>query len=300
MNYSIRASESFDKGVRRIINQQVDEVVVGLMLEKDVHKAIHDARRGFKIIRSIYRLIRFEIGNKQYRRINAFYRDESKRLSFLRDLTAMIETLDMLYESYPSILTEETIHEATQMFEHQRLDNGLSEEKLVRLVAWTVQTFREEMNIYPKLIEKENIIQGLTNVYSRGYHAFYANYPNASAEVNHEWRKRTKYLRYQFHIVRNAWHRIFSGFEKELHSLTDLLGDYNNLVVLKSHLASPKKISENTRKLLWQIAGYHQNKLHKEAFILGQKLFWEHPRFFSSRMNNQIRLWWKEPMDVLQ
>ena len=298
MNFCIRPSETFEIGIKGVINKQVNGAINSLRGEEDIHEGIHDFRMRFKIIRSIYRLLRFEIGNKLYRRINAFYRDESKRLSFLRDLTAMIETLEMLHRTYPLILNDETILEATEMLEHLRTEATLSENQLANLVACTVETFGDEINLYPVNIKKENIVKGVTHVYARGYRAFQANYPKASAEVNHEWRKRAKYLRYQFHLLTHAWKRVFVSLEKELHTLTDLLGDYNNLVVLKSHLVNSEMLQENNRKLLWQIAHHHQSKLHREAFLLGQKLYSDSPSIFASRMDHQIQVWWKHPLEV--
>jgi ribosomal protein S13 len=66
---------------------------------------VHQARKRFKKILGLIRLIRFELGDK-YKLENVFYRDIGRKLSNVRDAQAMIETLDILRSAEYQKLSE--------------------------------------------------------------------------------------------------------------------------------------------------------------------------------------------------
>ena len=103
MSYVIRQEETFEEGVKRILDEQTTHVIHHLTQEPDIHKGIHNARRCLKIIRAVWRLIRRDLDPEDFRRKNEFYRDAGRELSALRDLTALLEALDAMQKTNPKM-----------------------------------------------------------------------------------------------------------------------------------------------------------------------------------------------------
>jgi hypothetical protein len=62
-----------------------------------------------------------------------------------------------------------------------------------------------------------------------------------SVERLHEWRKRTKDLRYALELLEPTWPPVIDAFEDELHKLTDRLGDRTDLARLEDRVrAAPE------------------------------------------------------------
>ncbi|MGF9563248.1 CHAD domain-containing protein [Neorhizobium sp. JUb45] len=96
MAYRIRPSEPFAGEIRRVTEKQLNKAIALLEEKPDgQHKAIHDARKRFKRVRALYRLI--EPDAKAFRKVeNARIRDIAHTLSAARDATALVETTEYL------------------------------------------------------------------------------------------------------------------------------------------------------------------------------------------------------------
>jgi CHAD domain-containing protein len=101
-SYRLQPDESAPDGIRRIARAQIDlahEQLTGRG-ERDIGKAVHEARKTFKRVRALLRLARDELGDEVYRRENAVFRDAGRGLSGVRDAAVLVETLDDIRERY--------------------------------------------------------------------------------------------------------------------------------------------------------------------------------------------------------
>jgi hypothetical protein len=71
-------------------------------------ESVHDARKAFKKVRSVLRLVRDEIGEKTYHAENRRFRNAARPLTEVRDAKALVEILDKL--------AERSTHEAKTKF----------------------------------------------------------------------------------------------------------------------------------------------------------------------------------------
>src|SRR5262245_49805079 len=102
MSFELRPDESLRKGIRRIVRKQMEAALEQLT---GPHKgsrdeAVHEARKCFKKIRAVLRLVRPVIGEKNYHEENTCFRDAGRPLTEVRDAKIFIETLDQLTEHY--------------------------------------------------------------------------------------------------------------------------------------------------------------------------------------------------------
>ena len=295
MSYRINDSNDFDAEIHRIIGDQVTMAVADLRDFKDIHSGVHNARRRLKVARAALRLIRKDLGETSFKKKNAFCRDMARRLSQLRDATAMLETIDFLEKSLGERLEKKLLKQLRLLLDKEReylkKDQG-GRSSLVQEVADNLEDGKLQITDF-KLSKqyRKKVLASLQLVYARGQNAFKSCYPYPTAEKIHEWRKRAKYLRYQFQMLEQYYPTYFQQAEKDLHQLTDLLGDYQNLSVLCNFIISScAQLPVEKRSQLVMEALEYQQQLHQKAKPLGKLLYSESPNGFLKRLKPHLHL----------
>lgn len=99
MSYRIRPGKPLTGEVTRVAENQYARAIEVLRDRPDgPYEAIHDARKGFKRLRGLFRLVRGPAPDF-YASENARLRDIARTLSVVRDATALVEALDHLLAS---------------------------------------------------------------------------------------------------------------------------------------------------------------------------------------------------------
>ena len=100
MPYRVKRKESVRDGIRRLSVEQIRRAERELGdRDLDDPKAVHQARKRFKKVRSVLRLLRKSIGKKAFKAENGRLRDLGKRLAGPRDADVALETFDDLVEN---------------------------------------------------------------------------------------------------------------------------------------------------------------------------------------------------------
>src|SRR6201996_1775813 len=110
MAYKLELDEDVRAGIRRCAREQMDRAIRELSdrIGEDPVDAVHTARKAVKKERSLLRLARGAMPQRQRRRENAALRDAARGLSAARDTEAMIDTVDELGRRYAGQLPEAT------------------------------------------------------------------------------------------------------------------------------------------------------------------------------------------------
>ena len=96
MTYAFRPGRPFTDDFRAIAAEQLTEAVMTLEdRPQGLHEAIHDARKNFKRLRSLYRLVAADVPLFQ-KHENARIRDMARNLSTVRDAAALVENAHYL------------------------------------------------------------------------------------------------------------------------------------------------------------------------------------------------------------
>ncbi len=289
MAFYIRSGELFPFAVQRIANENTKRAIKMLTRGEDIHEEVHEARRQFKMIRAAFRLIRDDLGEEQFKQKNRFFRNTGRELSSFRDSSALIETVILLKKAFGTEVQEEVFDEVIQSLERERSvfsEAVATETGAIQKVSDALARRREEINLIR--LEKaslSNVVQSLKRVYYRGYMNFIYSLSEVRDDRIHEWRKRAKYLRYQMNVLKYAWLPHFSFLAKELHQLTDYLGDYQNITVLKEKLNTDTlDIREAYKLKMLELSGRYQQTLLERAFPLARKIYCEKPKAFAKRI----------------
>lgn len=300
MTYQFTNTESVPQGIKRVVQEEIDSAIAELSGEEiDPHEGVHQARKRFKKIRAVLRLIRTELG-ELYNTEASRFRDYGRKLSAIRDAEAMIETFDRLQERFRDQLNEDGFATVKDNLVKRRQVIAHEQEGLDQRSAEVVADLHEARETLPSwpLSQKgfTAIGPGLQKVYRDGRRRFAMAYQSQTAENFHEWRKRVKNLWYHSRLLRDSWPQLMDSYIAELHVLSDHLGDDHDLVVFQQLLIEqPDSIGDaQSVKMLKTLVDTRQAELRFQAERLGHRIYAEKPSNYHMRILAYWQAWQAE------
>jgi CHAD domain-containing protein len=317
MSFELKPDESVRKGIRRIVRKQMDSALEALA---DAHKpprdeAVHEARKCFKKVRAVLRLVRPAVGEQAYRRENLCFRDAGRPLTEVRDAKILIETLDALAEHFqehpaeppgartglqrcPAGRSFADIRKALQANLRAVRKRVLDEENAFAVVGEAVRQARERVKDWADVPNKWPAVgEGLEEVARRACAAFEDACADPTVEKLHEWRKQAKYLRYQLEVLRPLWRERMEELASEADRMSDLLGDDHDLAVLRQTLTGdPERLGvsggpSGDGEVLLALIDRRRAELGQEALLLGRRFFQDRPRDLARRLKGYWKTW---------
>lgn len=301
MSYRLENSETLSFGLKRIVLELIDNSVFNFAKGNGSFKEdVHETRKNFKKTRTVLRLIRSDIGVDSFRIENSFYRDSGRILSDLRDSTVLIETFDKLLKNselemsnfdfsiFRNFLVEKHKNISANKHKKSEVINSLSTDLLLarsRVFDWAISG--DNFNIIKK---------NLRRIYKQGQRDMYAVFNEAIKENVHEWRKRVKNLWYSMRILSNLWPEIMSPLVTLLGKLSDILGDTNDMFLLKERIITNQskfKDDQHTKELI-NFIDRRIIDLLRDARSIGRKVYSEDSKYFVGRMQNYFEIWRSE------
>ncbi len=294
--FYLRSGHSLASEINRILLEQVDRAIWQLTTPGlDVDAAVHDARKCFKRIRGVLRLVRDDIGPERFAELNALFRDAGRALSSIRTSAVLGETLEKVHERYPDQLSEdEVVQLLTRLRAHHAAmqEEMLSQQILFQQIASSLRHGRKQIKQLP-LHGNRFPARGMRRVYARGRRGLMHSEKAGTVADFHEWRKRVKYLRYHMRIFSPAWPEVLTGVTEELVLLSELLGLDHDLAELHHTLTEHSELrieGPESGKTLGLIERYRQ-ELETRCFSLGRRLYAEKPGAFTRRIHAYWRAW---------
>lgn len=290
-------------GLRRMVEKQVVGAIDQLGRRDDLNEGVHEARKHFKRIRAVLRLARGALPARTYRLENAFFRDQGRILSPVRDSAVLIETLDGLREEYSVRMAEGSFEclRDSLLEEHRALLAKLTLDP--ELLGGMDVALRESQSRVRDWRFRENgtalFAPGLRRIYARGREEMKAILERPSTEGIHAWRKRVKYLWHHCQILTPAWPGPIGALARECDRLADLLGKDHDLAMLTQspHLLTFHETDRGSAKLLKDLAYEARLGLYTRAVLEGEKIFLERPGRFVSRIEGYCWSLWSDGDD---
>lgn len=304
MAYRLTPGEPVNDALIRIAREQLGKAIAEIDDSNlDDHETVHQVRKRCKKLRGLLRLVRPALG-KTYKQENACFRDAARRLSYVRDAQTLVETLDDLTTFYGDSLAP-----------------NFAEGLHARLVCRRNAVAESEMDLAGRLAEVRTVLRtahdragtwrladegfaavagGLRKTYRRGGKAMVAAYRDPDAARFHEWRKRTKYFRFQLRLLRPLWPAVIKQQSKTASGLGDLLGDDHDLALLQDTLVPGFAAESKSRELqvLLGLADQRQLALRQQARILGKRLFADQPDALVARFDAYWSAWQTEQQSL--
>lgn len=294
MPYRFEDPHAVPSEIRRIVSERIDDAIAQLRLKgEQQHEGIHEARKRFKEIRAVLRMVRAGLGEPTYRRENAWFRDAARGLSDVRDAQAVIESLDKLAAVTPLPAAAGEIRRELE----RRRDATAGEpaalaQQLKRLIE-ALQEARRAVGRWPLDGAGFAVLApGLHRIYRQGCARMAEALAEPGGERYHEWRKRVKDQWYHSKLLRRLWPSELETRQASLKALSDLLGDDHDLVVLRQAvLELPTLMDESSLQAMLGAIGRRQSELRREATALGRRLHAETPKAHVRRLGQYWETW---------
>lgn len=299
MAFELEPQEPLGPGIRRVLMEEMRDAAGRLehASEIDWTEAVHEARKSIKKSRAALRLARPSIGSL-YGRANSELRDIGRSVSEVRDAQVLVSTVDQLRNTFPEHAGAESFDRVKRALD----ERGGSVIRRAREEQIPLQA-AERMRRVTALVARgpwgehgwEFIDARLRREYRRGRSSFEDALDDPSGETVHAWRKRVKDHWYHLRLLRQAWPPVLKRTAKMAHSLSDLLGDEHDLVVLQATLEEEAdgRWTPDDARFLSELATRRRVDLLAEAVPLGRRLFAEKPGRFASR----LRRYWEAARD---
>ncbi len=282
MAFEIRLNRDACHEIRRIAREEIDRAIAALGEAREGRlTGVHDARKRFKAIRALLRLVAPRMGNA-FRRENRWFRDVACKLATVREAQASLETLDRLEDAGSASLRSE-LEARYQALQREQLQDAGALEVLVGDLA----SARERVADWPLAGQAFGVIQpGLQATYRRGRKGFRRALKGAPATQLHEWRKDVKYHRHHVELLVNLWPEVMPGAAATVRKLGNLLGDHHDLHELRALISRSPALagSGGERRALLESAGVRSLELEASATATGGLVYAEKPNLFVTRM----------------
>jgi CHAD domain-containing protein len=284
MAYRLKKQEEVGAGLKRILLEEVAEARTRLTddLERDPTEAIHDARKRLKKCRAVLRLVRADIGKKEFGSLNRGFRDTGRLLSSTRDADVLLITLENLIDDRRRFVgIRAALRERSDELRGQISgDAGPVSEARANLDDLELSVRHLTFNSTGASL----FLGGFKDCYAGGRRALSESLDAPTNENLHEWRKRSKDVWYHLRILKSVWPEAIESLIDEAHRLSDLLGDDHDLAVLADSLvANGDGFKEEQVNAIRRLISERRPQLQADAFTLGARLFAEKPGQYARR-----------------
>jgi hypothetical protein len=282
--YRIDKTGDLGDDIRRIALETTEDAIYQLSRPRgELGLGIHEARRRFKRMRAMLRLIRRPMG-ACYRLENERFRVYGRRLSDARDAQAMVECFDKVTLGGQDAARKCMLSRVRDLL-LERSDRLSAASPGVHQAARQV---REELIVGRGLISQwelchlrnRDLAEGFERTRRSSRKAYIATRVEPSFDHFHEWRKQTKYYWYQCRLLKRAFGSGLTSRRKQSKYLSELLGDYHDLAVLPrvlGELLDSGEVDQQQLEPLFAMVAERRSALEQIALKRGGKLFAKRP-----------------------
>ncbi len=296
MEFSLRPDEALPSGLRRVAVGQLEVAAEALHARQtDFDTGVHEARKAFKRLRAVLRLLRGELGPATAAAENRCYRDAGRSLAATRDAFVLRLTLGSLAEEAPEPGTAaylsglagrvSTDVDAAQLWRSEvipHLQDALAGARL-RVNDWPLQNDRFEA-IGPEL----------ERTYRQGQSRMWKAFESNGDRAYHSWRRRAKELWYQLQLLEPIRPLEIGPLVSDLDALGEALGTDHDLVVARqtvvrddpglsgAHCVPALRLIEQRTVVLRDRAralGSEIYRAESDAFVTRIESYWRSGRF---------------------
>lgn len=287
MAYRLRLQDSAGS-VRKVARQRIDKAVAALCVpESGYGEGVHQARKRFKEVRALLRLVRQSLG-VEFKAESQGLRDLGRVLAQTRDAGAMLESWDLLAKRFPDAFAEADFRKVRQRLavraRAEQANAGLGAR--IAEVIDQLHGITHGIDDWPLETQGFDLLRaGIRRTYADGCEELAKARLDRSAEQLHEWRKRVKDHWYHTQLLTPIWPSLMRLRNQSLKRLADMLGDDHDLAMMYHLMQTQPALfgDETLHKRIALAIAQRRNELQKAAFELGEKLYRESPELLVAR-----------------
>ncbi|MGO4620842.1 CHAD domain-containing protein [Ensifer sp. 2YAB10] len=297
MTYAFRPGRPFTDDFRAIAAEQLTQAVMTLEDRPGgLHEAIHEARKNFKRLRSLYRFVAADAPQFQ-KQENARIREMARNLSIVRDAAALVENAHYLRAAACNEEEERALTHVCERLTTRRDGIAARETDIEDRVAGTIVNCEQALQALAHVSFDDRrsktaarLTKGWRRTLKRAARAKEACGASTDADPFHELRKRAQDYRMHLGLMRETWPSAMQAKRNEAKMLVDTLGHLNDLAVMIQLVNEDPALAGNSQDQAHLIAAViaRQETLRDEALALAATVFQERP----DEESRTIRLLW--------
>lgn len=268
MPYAILPEDaSVEAALRRIAREEAEGALAQAQGTGDLAPRVHAMRKAVKKIRGLLRLVRpvFPDAGAE----NGILRDAGRGLSDLRDAAVQLATLERLSEGVPDERRDRLLAPFREAAAHH---DAQAAPRLLPAFAAAMASLRDRSEGWtPREDGWDALEPGLAATWTAARRAMKSARREPVPEHLHEWRKRVKDHWYQARLLRPIWPRMMDPHVAAADELGELLGQVNDLAVLRDRLESAP-LDEGLRSEARDLADLRHAELMGVVLPLGRRL----------------------------
>jgi CHAD domain-containing protein len=237
-------------------------------------------------------LLRHELGEPEFGRVNDSLRTTAQCLAGARDAEVRLATLQALAKRHPKALAPSRIRPLSERLESERgeaIEPSDRDQVLADIAAMRAQL------AHWKIVERDfkALAPGLRRIYREGRQRgrLVRQEHARNAQDLHDWRKRVKSLYYVLDMLGGSDSIGARRTTRRADRLGDLLGDEHDLWMLRAYLEQHPNAFEGddaTRDALLKRIERRRKRLRERALKLGARLYRRKPTSFTRRMGRSL------------
>ncbi|HEY8304188.1 MAG TPA: CHAD domain-containing protein [Solirubrobacteraceae bacterium] len=258
-------------------------------------KLVHEARKAIKRMRALARLLRGEMGDEQFHRVNSLLRESGRRLAASRDAEVRLATLSRLTTRHPKALALEGIGRLRAQLEAERAQADVPAHGSTsrRQALDDVADMRRELSRWNLLdTDFRALAPGLRRIYREGRLRYErVERQRARPKDLHDWRKRVKALYYALEMLGGANAKGTRRQTSRAEHLGEMLGEEHDLWMLALYVQEhPRALGEDDRaaETLAELIEKRRERLRERALAAGARVYADPPDEFTRRVGKAI------------
>ncbi|MDX8326060.1 CHAD domain-containing protein [Agrobacterium tumefaciens] len=287
MPFRIDPNKPFDDEIRRAGLELIEEAIISLRDQPSGrHEAVHDARKRFKRLRALYRLIARAAPDFS-KEENARFRDIARSLAFAREATALVETVEYL-ETFAASTTQGKALRSIATVLRKRRDHAIEHEAGLNEAIAAAIAGCEEARKRLKAVSLPDELKDVTRLVKTGWakqrkrarKALADCHEQADVEHFHELRKAGQAYWMHLGLLRRLWPSAMRAKRADTKRLVDILGHEHDLSVLAAFAdREPERFGNGERlALLLDAIIQRQQALRGDGLELANEVFSESAR----------------------
>ncbi|HCV70509.1 CHAD domain-containing protein [Agrobacterium tumefaciens] len=287
MPFRIDPNKPFDDEIRRAGLELIEEAITSLRDQPSGrHEAVHDARKRFKRLRALYRLVARAAPDFS-KEENARFRDIARSLAFAREATALVETVEYL-ETFAASTTQGKALRSIATVLRKRRDHAIEHEAGLDEAIAAAIAGCEEARKRLKAVSLPDELKVVTRLVKTGWakqrkrarKALADCHEQADVEHFHELRKAGQAYWMHLGLLRRLWPSAMRAKRADTKRLVDILGHEHDLSVLAAFAdREPERFGNGERlALLLDAIIQRQQVLRGDGLELANEVFSESAR----------------------
>lgn len=285
MRYRLSSDGSLNKHLCRLLQSINDDIALALLRAvRDPETGIHEARKGCKEIRGILRLLRPQLGEREFSYWQDFYRSLSGKLSGHRDHLVREQTWQNLVSETPRLQRKAFVSVARflSLSPEPAIPDNKSRDTFLALALDVVE--KSDMfggqDLAKSLAE---LLPNLKTIYQKTRDAEKIANGSDDIESFHRFRKRSKDLFYCLRVLKPVFGKSIKPIVANLQKLTEVQGLANDQAVLLEFLTEHRDaldIDDSHWELVESLITKRLFGFQKQSHKMAKKLLSESPGAF--------------------